>query len=106
MQAFAGQHLDLIRIEPNIILLLEYSEPDQGGTRLLQRFYISKNKEVEIKTGYSCDKSFQSKKITLQEVPRKVLDDALGWVNQQLNCLPSGRILDVLNIFKDVLILK
>ncbi len=100
MHAFTGQHLDTIRIEPNITLLLEYSEPDQGGTRLLQRFYISINKEVEIETGYSHDINFQRKRIAVQEVPRKVFDDALDWITQQLECRPSGRILNVLITFK------
>jgi hypothetical protein len=100
MQAFIGQHLNAIRIEPDITLLLEYSEPDQGGTRLLHRFYISRNKEIEIETGYSHDRKFQRRRIEEKDVPQKVFNDALDWVTQQMECLPSGKIFDVLKIFK------
>jgi hypothetical protein len=98
---FSGQHLDSIRIEPDITLMLEYSEPDQGGTRLLQRFYISHDKEVEVEVGYSHDESFQRKQLPVKDVPQQVFEDASDWVTQQLECLPSGRILDVLKRFQE-----
>lgn len=100
---FSGQHLDSIQIEPDITLMLEYSEPDQGGTRLLQRFYISQNKEVEVASGYSHDENFQRKRVSGKDVPEQVFDDALDWITRQLECSPSGRILDVLKNFQVVL---
>lgn len=52
MQNLEHQHLDSIGIHPDVTLLLEYSEPDQGGTRLSHRFRIFQNKEVEVDIGY------------------------------------------------------
>ena len=103
MQDFSYQHLNSIRIEPDITLLLEYSEPDQGGTRLLHRFYIYQNRNVQTEVGYSHDERFQRKAISIEEVPRRVFSDALVWIAQQLECVPSGRILAVLNGFQETL---
>ena len=100
MQRSSDQHLDTIKIEPDITLLLEYSEPDQGGTLLLQRFYISQNKGVEIETGYSHDANFQRRRIPRKEVPQHVFNDALDWIAQQMKCTPSGKLLEILNGFR------
>lgn len=103
MQTFVGQHLDSIRIEPDITLFLEYSEPDQGGTRLLHRFYISQDKEIVVEDGYAHDERFQKEKIPAEEVPQQVLKDALDWITQQLESAPSGRIRDVLKSFESTI---
>lgn len=103
MNNFANQHLDSIRIQPNVTLLVEYSEPDQGGTRLLHRFYISQNREIDIESGYINDAKFQKKRIPLKDVPQQVCDDVLGWIDQQLQCRPADGLIKALNGFKELL---
>jgi len=100
MQDFSHQHLNSISIKPDITLLLEYSEPDQGGTRLLHRFCISQNGEIAVETGYSHEDDFQKSRASVGEVPQQVFNDALDWITQQLEYSPSGGILDVLKGFQ------
>ena len=100
MNSFTQQHLDSIRIEPSKTLTLEYSEPDQGGTRLLNRFRILDSKEVEVESGYNADTDFTTKRVPSREVPRRIWDDALNWIDQQFQCAPTGGLLQLLTYFK------
>ncbi len=103
MQNLEHQHLDSIGIHPDVTLLLEYSEPDQGGTRLSHRFRIFQNKEVEVDIGYLHAADFQKKRISIQDVPQRVFDDALDWIAQQLQCAPAGGLLKALNSFQEII---
>lgn len=100
MQDFTGQRLDAIRIEPDVVLFLEYSEPDQGGTRLLQRFYISLNKLVEVETGYSHEEKYISRYEPITELPSQVSKDSLEWIARQLETSPTGKLQNVLKRFQ------
>lgn len=103
MDAFSNKHLDSIGIQPDAMLILEYSEPDQGGTLLLHRYYISQKKEVSVEIGYSHDEHLRRKVISVEDVPKQIFYDALDWISQQLECKPSGRVLDVLTGLKKTL---
>lgn len=101
MQKFTDQHLDSIKIEPDI-LILEYSEPDQGGTVLLHRFRIFKNKHVELETGYRHDINLQKNRVFITDIPQRVFKDALDWIVQQLQCGSSERLFHYLIAFREV----
>ena len=101
MQEFIYQNLNSIKILPGM-LVLEYSEPDQGGTVLLHRFYIYENKKVEVKTGYLHDASLQKKRVSIRDVPQRVLKDALNWINQQLQCALSEGLQYLLINFREI----
>lgn len=104
MNSFTYQHLDSIRIEPSKTLTLEYSEPDQGGTRLLHRFRINSSKEVEIESGYVADTDFITKRVPAREVPSRIWDDALSWIDQQVQRAPAGELFHLLTYFKRLIL--
>ena len=103
MKNFTHQHFDSIRIESDSTLLLEYSEPDQGGTRLLHRFRIFHNKVIEVEIGYLHDADFEKKRIPIQEVPQRIFQDALDWITQQIQCATSDRLVQILNDFREII---
>lgn len=103
MENISIQHLNSIKIEPNCVLTLEYSEPDQGGTSLLYRFHITQNGEVKTESGYLHDMDFKTKRVPINDVPLRVVDDALAWVVEQLRYAPSGLLLTVLDSFQKML---
>jgi hypothetical protein len=104
MNSFKYQHLDSIGIEPSKILTLVYSEPDQGGTRLLYRFRFFADKKIEVRSGYNMDADCTTKRLLFKEVPQRIWDDALNWINQQLECAPAGGLLQILTCFKSLIL--
>ena len=103
MKIFTYQHLNSIQIEPDAVIL-EYSEPDQGGTVLLHRFRIFKNRGAERETGYRHDAELQKQGLSIAEVPQRVFKDALDWINQQMQCTSSEGLLHVLSSLREVVV--
>ncbi len=103
MKQFTYQHLDVIRIEPDRAIALHYSEPDQGGTRLQHRFRILQNNEVEVESGYAHDGDFKKRRLLPGEIPRRVIEDALNWIDVQMQCSPSGNLVNILRGFRETI---
>lgn len=105
MRSFNYQDLTSIRLESSNALILEYTEPDQGGTRLLHRFRIGANKEIEMGSGYSSDDiESTTKRVMPEEVPPRVWNDALNWIDQQLVCGPAEELGQKLAYFKCLIV--
>jgi hypothetical protein len=84
MEQFDYQHLDGLTLEAiGCALRLDYSEPDQGGTRLLHRFRIPIKGAIEIESGYTYDPSLSKREIAFAEIPPRVIQDAIVWLKQQ-----------------------
>ena len=84
MEQFDYQHLDGLTLEAiGCALRLDYSEPDQGGTRLLHRFRIPIKGAIEIESGYAYDPSLSKREIAFAEIPPRVIQDAIVWLKQQ-----------------------
>ncbi len=84
MDSFDNSHLDGISLEQSgEALRIDYSEPDQGGTRLVHRFRIFRNRNAEIEYGYAHDTNLQKNTVSLQDVPTRIFNDALNWIAQQ-----------------------
>lgn len=104
MDLFIYQHLDSVKIDPSKALILEYSEPDQGGTRLMHRFRICANMGIEVHSGYVGDVDLKKENVLVTEIPRRIWGDALNWIDQQLQCSPTGALRDFLILFKRIVL--
>jgi hypothetical protein len=87
-------------------LVLDYSDPDQGGTRLCFRYIISLDEHPRIVTGYGPEISYAGKKISFREIPPDVLQDASNWIEDNLeiaraNC--KDTLSRVLNEYTELL---
>ena len=105
MEQFDYQHFDGIIIEgSNGSIRVEYTEPDQGGTRLLIHFRFYLNGNVERDSGYSFDDKLKTDSITWEKIPTRVIADTLGWIDEQLKSgLKNQNLIDALNRFKAVI---
>jgi hypothetical protein len=105
MDQFNYQHFDGIIIEgSNGAIRVEYTEPDQGGTRLLIHFRFFLSGEVEQDSGYSFDEKLKTDSIRWNEVPRRVVCDTIGWIEeQQKSALDNKNLIDALNRFEAVI---
>jgi hypothetical protein len=70
-------------------LVLDYSDPDQGGTQLQFKFRINYSESTESKfkttleVGYAHEKEHSVEEITLNQFPQIVIEDALTWLREQ-----------------------
>ena len=103
MQGFTYQELKSITVEPDT-LILEYSEPDQGGTILLHRFCISQDNNVTIQTGYIHETTRQENHVLISDVPQRVLKDAIQWINHQISCVGSQHLCQLLRSFQETIL--
>ena len=85
MDRFDYQHLDGLTLEPRYgAIRIDYSEPDQGGTRLLIRFRIYVDGRIERDSGYAHDSELRTEAIDRSKLPSRVIDDGLTWVQEQI----------------------
>ncbi|HEY1677918.1 MAG TPA: hypothetical protein VGG04_09445 [Candidatus Sulfotelmatobacter sp.] len=61
-------------------LILEYFDPDQGGTRLCFRYTISFKGKTWLASGYGLEPGGVGKEIAYEEIPKDVLEDASHWL--------------------------
>lgn len=74
MERFDYQHLDGVTIEPRgPALRLDYSEPDQGGTRLMIQFRIPTSGQPVQLSGYAFDPKLRERIISFAEIPPRVV---------------------------------
>jgi hypothetical protein len=105
MERFNYQHLDGLTLEADkAAIRIDYSEPDQGGTRLLHRFRIFVDGHVERENGYAGDRKLQTKEIKRDAVPARVIADAMSWIREQTT-VGAGRpqVIMTLNRIETVL---
>ncbi|MEI8353648.1 MAG: hypothetical protein WCG22_03980 [Lentisphaerota bacterium] len=105
MARFDYQHLDGLTLEAEkAAIRIDYSEPDQGGTRLLHHFRIFMDGHVERENGYAGDTKLQTKEIERNAVPARVIADALSWIREQ-TMIAAGRpqVISTLNRIETVL---
>jgi len=89
-----------------ISLVLDYSEPDQGGTRLCFRFRIPLSDELpsSLETGYSCEGYKNKEIIEIDDIPDQVLNDAKDLLIKQIKMTKNtGKkdLYDILNKFRE-----
>ena len=85
MELFDYQHLDGVTIEAEgPALRLDYSEPDQGGTRLMIRFRIPCSGQPAQLSGYAHDPQLREREISFADIPPRVLTDATVWIQEQI----------------------
>ncbi len=93
------QHLDRISIDASTAeLCLDYSEPEQGGTRLLYSFRIpsaagrQRVEEPTVTTGYAHDDHLTCQALAWRSLPLRVRRDATNWLVGQCDLArQSGR---------------
>ena len=64
-------------------LVLDYSDPDQGGTRLRFRYVISRKVLPRLITGYGPDIGYTGEEIGYYQIPPDVLGDAREWLKSK-----------------------
>ncbi len=85
MKRFDYQHLDGVTIEAEgPALRLDYSEPDQGGTRLMIQFRIPCSGQPAQLSGYAHDPQLREREISFADIPPRVLTDATTWIQEQI----------------------
>jgi hypothetical protein len=78
-------HFDGITLAPGgQELILEYSDPDQGGTRLRYRYLISLTAPPRLVTGYGPEIGTSGDEIGYQEIPEDVLCDGRDWLRSNV----------------------
>jgi hypothetical protein len=99
MEKFDYQHLDGFTLEAeNAAIRIDYSEPDQGGTRLLHRFRFFANGRINRENGYAGDSELQTKDIGRDAVPPRVLSDGTSWIEQQTQIAAAHpKLIETLN---------
>lgn len=61
-------------------LTLDYSDPDQGGTKLCFRYAISLQSPPKLVTGYAHETDRSEREIGYNQIPQDVLRDAHDWL--------------------------
>lgn len=84
MERFDYQHLDGLALESELCALrIDYSEPDQGGTRLMIAFRFYLDGRIEEISGYVQDRVHRTKAIGREKIPPRVLSDCSAWLQEQ-----------------------
>lgn len=85
MESLDYQHLDGLSLESErASMRVDYSEPDQGGTRLMIQFRIPLSGQPSQISGYAHDSELTEREILFTEIPHRVLADARHWIQDQL----------------------
>ena len=86
-------------------LILDYFDPDQGGTRLSFRYTISLKGETWLATGYGLEEGRMGKEIAYEDVPKDVLQDASHWVKSNLGHVQDREkgLFKILNDYSELL---
>ena len=61
-------------------LALDYSDPDQGGTRLYFRYILSLHSPPRLIAGYAPHGAGSEREISFDEIPAEVVGDARTWL--------------------------
>jgi hypothetical protein len=65
-------------------LILEYADPDQGGTKLCFRYIISLDSSPKLLIGYSYEIDRSEREIGYDEIPQDVFNNAHDWLVSNL----------------------
>jgi hypothetical protein len=66
-------------------LTLDYSDPDQGGTRLCFRYVITPQSSPRLITGYAHESHRSPREISYDQIPQDVFSDAQHWLKSNLD---------------------
>jgi hypothetical protein len=84
-------------------LVLDYSDPDQGGTRLFFRYFVSRSTLPRRVTGYGPEIQGAGKEIKYEELPQDVVCDACDWLRSNIEAARSGNKEQLFGILSDYL---
>src|SRR5262245_29829030 len=83
-------HLDRIGIDgSSAMLCVDYSQQDQGGTRLLLQFRVPRRAGSApgqlpiLQEGYAHDAKLRERPLLWQDLPDRVRSEATAWLTQQ-----------------------
>jgi hypothetical protein len=71
-------------------MLLDYADPDQGGTRLYFRYVILPNASPRMATGYAGPGVGPESEIADREIPKDVVEDACAWLENNMKVAREG----------------
>jgi len=87
-------------------IVLDYSDPDQGGTILLFKykipFNLQENTLIELEYHYRHENTKSHKKMEIFETPKQIYSDTIEWIEKQLLNANTSKNLELYDNIKKI----